>query len=285
MFLFEKQQNKYLQCGKEKHEFNFDEPKKKAKKKYKFKADKHNPLKILPLHVSTNPFQKNALQEQNLIPHHPFLLVASGATGSGKSVAVGNLFTNDKMLKGFFDEIWLFSPSPDLMLVENLGLNDERVVMKSDQNSITKLKEIINRQKQLHDQYEGDLTKFKKVCIIFEDLTSRKKLMNSPEFASSIVFSRHCNISVVAIVHKYKALIRVARLNMNHYFIFPTSNDEIKQIIDDQMIPPLTKKSMEKLIAYAFKKDETHSHPFLYINKKGNPKQRFRKSLDVVLEI
>jgi hypothetical protein len=97
---------------------------------------------------------------------------------SGKTVAVLNLLTNPQMYGGYFDEVYVFSAmgKPDDSL-DALTLPKRHVFTDE---MIPELHKIIERQKKAVDRKGVD--KAKKVCLIFEDLTANRQLVNSPDF-------------------------------------------------------------------------------------------------------
>jgi hypothetical protein len=238
-------------------------------------------LKIVPLETRAKNITVPPLMDQIGLKH-PFSLACYGMTGSGKTVAVLNLLTNPQMYGGdYFSEVYLFSAtanSDDSFDALNL---DKKHIITTDM--ISKLKKVL--RKQVADVEKHGIDKAKKVCVILEDLTSQKKLMNSPEFLKIFVQNRHMNISVLACCHKYHALIRTARLNANHHLIFPCSESEVSRIVEEHQPAQLRRNEFEELIQYAFTPSEDNERPFLWVNLKVPAKIRFRKSLDQMLEL
>jgi hypothetical protein len=237
-------------------------------------------LKIRPLPTKAKLISSPELMEQvNL--KHPFSLSVFGSTGSGKTVAVLNLLTNTDMYGDYFDEIYLFSvtgKSDDSF--DALDLKPNNIITN---NMISKLDTLMKKQQKVVESKGID--KAKKVCILFEDLTANKKLMNSDSFLKSFVQNRHLSISTIACCHKFHALNRTARLNSNHAWIFPATDSEVNRICDEAQPPTLKKAEFIELINYAFESTPDNSHPFLWINNKECYNTRFRKSFEELIEI
>jgi hypothetical protein len=237
-------------------------------------------LKIRPLPTKAKLISSPELMEQvNL--KHPFSLSVFGSTGSGKTVAVLNLLTNTDMYGDYFDEIYLFSvtgKSDDSF--DALDLKPNNIITN---NMISKLDTLLKKQQKAVESKGID--KAKKVCILFEDLTANKKLMNSDSFLKSFVQNRHLSISTIACCHKFHALNRTARLNSNHAWIFPATDSEVNRICDEAQPPTLKKAEFIELINYAFESTPDNSHPFLWINNKECYNTRFRKSFEELIEI
>jgi hypothetical protein len=235
-------------------------------------------LQIKPLPTRASQIEvPPVMDEVNL--KHPFSLAVIAQTGAGKTVAILNLLTNKYMYGNYFDEIYLFSvtgKSDDSF--NALRLRKKNIITEK---MVPKLKELLDKQQKVVES-QG-IHKAKKVCIIFEDLTANKKLMNSPDFLKSFVQNRHLSISTIAACHKYHALVRTARLNSNHLWIFACTQSEVKRIIDECCPPQLSAKEFADLISYAFTPDEQTPRPFLWINLKEQSQTRFRKSLNEIL--
>ena len=156
-------------------------------------------LRIKPLPTRAKNIESPPLMDQVDLKH-PFSLAVYGMTGSGKTVAVLNLLTSPHMYGSYFDEVYLFSAtgkSDDSF--DALELKKKNIITDS---MIPKLKKIIDSQKKAVERKGID--KAKKICIIFEDLTSNRKLMNSPNFIKAFVQNRHLSCSTIACCHKFK---------------------------------------------------------------------------------
>ena len=148
---------------------------------------------------------------------------------------------------------------------------------------VAELKKIIERQKKAVERKGID--KAKKVCLIFEDLTANRKLMNSPDFIKAFVQNRHLSCSTIACCHKFNALIRTARMNANHHWLFPCAESEVSRVVDEHQPPAINKSDFIGLIQYAFESTADQPRPFLWINLKVPTQTRFRKSLEEVLQL
>jgi hypothetical protein len=148
---------------------------------------------------------------------------------------------------------------------------------------IPKLQQTIAQQKKDVERKGKD--KAKKVCVIMEDLTSNRKLMNSPDFIKAFVQNRHLSMSTIACCHKFNALVRTARMNANHHWLFPCSESEVSRIVDEHQPPELKKREFVGLIQHAFEATEEQQRPFLWVNLKVPTSIRFRKSMEEMLEI
>ena len=214
---------------------------------------------------------------------HPFSLSVFGSTGSGKTVAILNLLTNPSMYGEYFDDVYLFSVTGKADdSFDALKLKKKNIITDAAK-MINKLQTLINKQKR--DVESKGVDRAKKLCILFEDLTANKKLMRSKAFLECYVQNRHHNITTIAACHKFHSLVRTARMNSNHMWLFPATQSEVQRILDEAQPPQLSKKEFFELIQYAWQPSAEQPRPFLWINFKVNTKERFRKSLLEVLTL
>ena len=271
------------------HEQNEKEGKKKCKKPKECDMD-GNMLKIVKFETNKSKIKVRKLQEDNVIPRHPFRLLMVGRSGSGKSNCLINLMTrphfygrtNEEDKKtGYFDEIFLFSPTSDGGddLIDQLDLPDTRIISnQSDfpealQNIFKIQKDIIKKKK---------LDKSPKICIIFDDCQSAEKFLKSENFVKLFIAGRHYNISTICCGQSWTKFARVTRLNASNIMLYPSSNSEIQLLADEYTPAHTTKRDFKKLVAYA----TGDQYNFLHINNQvSDPNDRYRKNLDSIIDI
>ena len=235
-------------------------------------------LMIKPLPTRASKIKNPPLMEAIGIKH-PFSMGIFGASGSGKTVLCMNLFLKKGYFNKYFDEIYLLTPTGGADdTFKQLGLPENQIITK---NFIGALEEIIAKQER--EVADKGVAEAEKVCVIFEDLTSLKKLMNSPAFLQAFVQNRHLNMSSIAVCHKYNALERTARLNCNHAMLFPCTGSEKKVLKDEHSTHLMEGKAFDRMLTTAFQPEPDMPRPFLHINGKAPIEQRFRKSFSYIL--
>lgn len=242
---------------------------------------KSKSLKIEPVEVPDNDIKSPPMMDKVHLTH-PFSLAAFGGSGSGKTVFIVNLLTKKEMYGKYFDEIYLYAPTGKCdESFEYIDIPKERVVYK---DFIPKLKLLLEKAQREVEQV--GLSKVKKRCIVFEDLTSLRKLMNSSEFMQCFVMARHYGISVIASCHKFKALERCSRLNAKHFVIFPAPVTEIKALLEEHQPACLSKKEFVDMVQYCWKPEPDNPRPFMWIKAQQPPISRFSKSMthEIVLK-
>ena len=235
-------------------------------------------LKIIPYQIDKNDQKLPQLMREDVIPRHPFRMLNSGASGSGKSMLVLNLLQRKNFMKDFFDEIFLFSPTARGDQIQQLlDLSEDNICDELNDSGIEQLDYVFEKQNELVEEM-GYLNS-PKVLIIFDDVISSPRFMNSNTFKRCFIQGRHINLSVIINTQKYHAIPRTMRLNCTDIAFFPSSQSEVARIAEEFTPPSKTVKQFTTLINYA----TAEPYNFLYINTRA--KRKYRKNLDVYLGI
>jgi hypothetical protein len=261
----------------------FDE---KKKRKIKLPDEtKKAGLKIVPYPTNKHKIKQRPNMENHVIPTHASAVIFNGKSGSGKTNLLVNIMSRPEFYgidgsgKPYFDIVFLFSPTANGGddLVRFLDIPKKRIFTEFD---TTALDNIIATQKDLIEE-KKDITKSPKMLIIFEDIQSDKKFMNSKSFLKCFIQCRHLNISTFLLSQSFTRTPRACRLQANNIFLFPCSRSERKLLIDEFTPPRLSKREFGDLIDHATSDD----HSFLHINMREMPRTRFRKNLDEILKL
>ena len=223
--------------------------------------------------------------EANIIPRHASSVICAGPSGSGKTTMIVNMFTRSMFYLGYFDRVFLFSPSGECDPSFKI-LIDKKVVKKKDvisKDYINRLDEIMGKQKDAVAQ-KGSEFKGKRIAVIFEDLSSLGKLQRSESFIESFCANRHLSMSVWACVHKISSLSRVCRLQASCLFFWPAQNSEIEVLYDEHGPPGLSRDEFKRLVRYATAR-EKNKRNFLGIMVREPFETRYRKNLDEIIEV
>jgi hypothetical protein len=261
-------------------------------------------LKIQKIDTSKKNIKQRKLMEMCIIPHHPSVSVMSGSQGGGKSTLVANLLTNPVMYgvshegmeeelkknkkappKGYFDAIFLMIGSLDDMydkLIEDGIIKQNHVCHMPTPMDIQK---VIDGQKAIIDQSNGDMSKTPKILFIFDDCVNDGTLIRSRPFLELFVKGRHLNSSTWFLSQYLNLVTKSCRLQANYLFQFKSNRAEI-QILCDQFCPPTcSKQEFSDMIHEATIDDKENKNNFLLIVKRCPEDQRFRKNLDKFIHL
>ena len=90
---------------------------------------------------------------------------------------------------------------------------------------------------------------------------------------------RHYLVSSIINTQSYTKIPRAIRLQANALILFPSSNNEVKLLVDDVTPPHCEKRQFMKLVEYA----TSGKHSFLFINNFEPVETRFRKGFEEYL--
>jgi len=242
-------------------------------------------LDIVPFPTKKSKIKLRKWMEEGIIPKFGSpMMIISGSSGSGKTTLLRRLMTDPNMFgpagkDGFFDFVFLLSTTGKIDdLQKKLGVKKKYIIDK-EKEMIETIDKIMKIQQ---DNVKSDgIDKAPKIALIFEDLTSMKKLLKSEQLLRLAVQSRHLNIFPICCVHKYVALPRTIRLQAGSLFFFQGQRSEMERISEEFGGGSLKKKEMMALIDYA----TSGSHSFLFIDTTKPFKERFKKNLTELLRI
>ena len=259
-----------------------DNPKVKLPKELKKLKD---PLDIVAYPTNKANIEQRPMMKADIIPRHPSAVIFNGKSGSGKTNLMVNLMSRpefygktDKRDKksGYFDVIFLFSPTANGGddLVKFLEIPKKRIFTDFD---ASKLDKILDLQDSLVT--DKGLDKSPKMLIIFEDIQSDAKFMNSKSFLRCFIQGRHMNISTFLCGQSWTLTPRKCRLQANNIFFFPSSNSEVDILLKEFCPPHTSNDQFLKMIKYA----TNDPYNFLHVNMRKHPSERFRHNLKEII--
>ena len=236
-------------------------------------------LQVQPLATKKTDLPQSKYMENGIINKFPSMLLNVGRSGSGKSTVVNYMMTTPNFLKGFFNKVYLFSPTAELDdLAKHLKLKKEFLITAPTED---KLEKILNEQETLIKRIGIEETGRKnKVLIIFDDIISNPQFLKSDVMIRLATMGRHFLISSIINTQSYTKVPRAIRLQANALILFPSSNNEVRLLVEDACPPHCEKKTFLKLIEYA----TSGKHDFLFINNFCPVETRFRKGFKEYLK-
>ena len=163
------------------------------------------------------------------IPDHPYKILITGGSGSGKTNLLLNLIENQPGI----DKIYLYAKDPYEAKYQHLINKRGRVRI----DHFSDPKAFIEYSNDMHDVYKNiddyNPDKGNKILIVFDnmitDIINNKKLNSI--VTELFIRGRNLNISLVFIAESYFKVPKDVRLNTNHFFIAKTTNKrQLQQI-------------------------------------------------------
>jgi len=200
--------------------------------------------------------------ENDILPKLPLGILVCGKSGSGKTNAVVNIFSNEHLLKNHFAEVYLMTDTnPDKELIKDLKLKKENIIADFTEEQV---KSIMDKNEKLIEQ--KGFSKSKSICLIFDDILSNQKFLKSRTATKLATANRHYNISYIFCTQYFKKLPPVIRTNARYYIIFPSSMSEVEKLSDELCPANMTKKEFIKYLQHATKE----RYSFLTINTESD---------------
>ena len=205
------------------------------------------------------------------IPDHPYRILVTGGSGSGKANTLLNLINNQPDN----DKIYLYAKVPYEVKYQYLINELEKVGLDYFNNP----KAFMDYSNSMQDVYknieEYDPGKKRKVLIVFDDMIAdminNKKL--NPIVTELFIRGRKRNISIVFITQSYFKVPQDVRLNSTQFFIMKSPNKRELQQIALNHSSDIDFKDFVKI----YKKCTAEPYSFPTITS-DNP-LRFRKNL------
>ena len=209
------------------------------------------------------------------IPDHPYRILITGGSGSGKTNTLLNLINEQEDI----DKIYLYAKDLKEPKYEFLIRNCKNAGIKHLNDS----KAFIECSNTMNDVYENidnyNPNRKRKILIVFDDMIA--DIMTNKKFQSIIkelfIRCRKLNISLVFITQSYFSVPKDVRLNSTHYLIMKINNKKELQNIAINHSADIDYKDFMKIYR------ECTKEPFNFLTidttlSSSNP-LRFRKNL------
>lgn len=212
--------------------------------------------------------------ENGILPkiHCSYLVV--GRSGSGKTNVVLHMLKSKSLLGGAFDVVLYLCDSPDDTMKENLGIPKENFIKDFSEEW---LENLIDKQRQNVEKKGAD--KADNVMLIFDDILSKQKFLNSKMLIKLVTECRHYNISCIFNTQSYKKIPRVVRLNCRGIILFPSSLGELLKFAEENCLPNMSSKRFLELVQHCTKEP----YQFAFLQQDAIQQDRLRKNFNTII--
>ena len=245
------------------------------------KSSKKMDLEIRPVETSKDKIEQPDLAKHKLmyIPPIGSSVLICGKSGCGKSTLLQNLLTEERFYKGYFNKIFLISPTANGDDVQrSMNIKKEHVFTDLEEAPEV-IETILDSQQSKLDNSEAH--KVAQYAIIFDDVIGDVKFMNEKAFTRCFYQVRHVNCTTFICAQHFKRIPRVCRLQANFIFFFEGSQTEVDTVAEEFSPPNVHPDTFKQLVNEATKEDFS----FLTINMKVPARIRFRKKLGEIINI
>lgn len=214
---------------------------------------------------------------KDILPQHPFRLMLSGASGTGKTTLLLNMLLDKRFkLRDFFSIIFLFCPTakvdPQFLKLRDI-IPEENIFTELSEE---KLNEIVSIQSKIVEKIGKKLSP--SILIIFEDCITHK-VLDTKAFKILFFRGRHMNFSLSISVQYFMGVPKSVRQNMSNIMIFRPMRSERKVIAEELCPGSMELKEFGKMIDFATEPREGDEFPFFNIFKERSVKKMFRRNL------
>ena len=212
--------------------------------------------------------------EAGILPrlHCSYLVV--GKSGSGKSNVVLHMVNSPSLLSGAFDVILYLCDSPDDLFKQNLKIPKENFIKNFTEEW---LENLIDKQRASVEKKGADKTD--NMLLIFDDILSKQKFLNSKVLIKLVCECRHYNISCIFNCQSYKKINRTVRLNVRGIILFPSSLGELIKFSEENCLPNMSNKKFLQLVQHCTKEQ----YNFCFINHDVPPEDKLRKNFNKII--
>jgi hypothetical protein len=212
--------------------------------------------------------------EAGILPrlHSSYLVV--GKSGSGKSNVVLHMVNSPNLLGGAFDIILYLCDSPDDLFKQNLKIPKENFIKDFTEEW---LENLIDKQRASVEKKGADKTD--NMLLIFDDILSKPKFLNSKTLTHLVTACRHFNISCVFNVQSYKKIPRTVRLNVRGIILFPSSLGELIKFSEENCLPNMSNKKFLSLVQHCTKEQ----YNFAFLQQDAPPGDKLRKNFNKII--
>lgn len=244
-------------------------------------------LKIQKIETSKDLIDQPELAalELKLIPSRGHSVIINGASGSGKSTLLANYATNPNFFgpskerpRGWFDKIFLFSPTADGDDVQR-SLNIPKSNVCTDMSEAPQWIETIFRAQKQKLAGGGKAHIAPQYWFIFDDVIGETQLLTNPQFLKCWYMIRHNNGTTTACTQHYKRLPKVCRQQASFIHFFAGNQAEVQQIVEDFAPPLYTKREFSDIVTMA----TLNPYDFLTVCIKVPWPYRFRFNLGQII--
>lgn len=243
--------------------------------------DKKSEYDIQSIKTDKHGIPQRKCQKEQVIPCHPFSMVISGRSGSGKTCVMINILTRPEMLKNYFHFILVFSPTAGETddTYNSLNLPAENFIRDFDEDYLDNL--IEKRKELIAEKGIKWVGKHSRVLLILDDIIANRSFLHSPGALKMFTLLRHYHCSIMTLIQSYTKLPRALRINSNATIVFPSQQNEVEVLLDEITPAGIKKREFEKVINHC----TSERYSFLYINRHAEREKQIRKNLNDIVNL
>jgi hypothetical protein len=209
---------------------------------------------------------------------HPHSMLIVAPKGAGKSTFIINCLIKKSFYRGYFDKIYIWSPTMALddKFSEAINLPEEQMFEEYDEEE---LRDIL--EKQADDIKEKGKKKSDKILMIFDDMAQSNAFNQSKKNAMTKLFFnlRHYNASLWVTSQRYSGAMPLNfRTNLSGMIMFNIPNQKELEKIIDENAGTVSKRQFKTIYDYCM--DVPFN--FMYLNFQVHQAKMFHKNFNML---
>lgn len=214
-------------------------------------------------------------QNQELLPQHPFRLLITGGTGTGKTNATLNMLLDGGDFKINYNRLWIFAKmirEPAYEFLYNIMKQKEDIINQKLKEKGTEPIEFASFHDDLNDLPDlDDLDQSRQHVFIFDDFVNEKHGKNIEDY---FIMSRKKNCSLIYLTQDYYKVPKVIRIQCQYFIFFRPNSKRDMSIIMSDHTTDLDNDDFKNMFNEAISKP----YSFLVVDKtkEGNLNKKYR---------
>jgi len=207
---------------------------------------------------------------------HPHSMLIVAPKGAGKSTFIINCLIKKSFYKGYFDKIYIWSPTMKLddKFNASIVLPDEQMFEEYEEEDLLEILE-----KQSKDIVENGKKNSEKILLIFDDMAQSIAFNQSKKNAMTKLFFnlRHYNASLLVASQRYAGAIPLNfRTNLSGLIMFNIPNQKELEKIISENAGTVNKNQFKTIYDYCMDKPFN----FMFLNFQVHRDKMFHKNFN-----
>ncbi len=195
-----------------------------------------------------------------------------GASGSGKSVLLQNLFGRKDLYAGIFQQKHMIIMSPTYKAFDPFPMLRNAIKLDNTEKFPQVIRDVLKEVRKISDEYGTD--NIPPILFIIDDCSTVPGMWGTNGPMDTLYLTgRNYNVSVVVIAHRLNLLSRNVKLNINFGCLFPTNNySELESFVEQ-----FVSKELKSLVIRKMNAAFDTEHNFIFLNTNLPRSERLRE--------
>ncbi len=217
------------------------------------------------------------------IPKHPFRIVMSAPSYSGKTNIIINLIKSKHFYRDFFDVIFILSKTfkDDTNAWGTIKLDEKYIRDEIDEELIIN---VMKSQEETREKLENEdsIDEMPRILFIIDDLMNEVSISKRDPVSKLFSRGRHFNCSTIITTQLFSGLNPTIRKSASHYIFLRNQEDEMLKAGKENAYHLGTPKRFYNLFKYI--QDTGEDYDFLGVDRSKRGIGMFTRNFDDVID-